>query len=131
VSGYTATFSAAGAPTLTCTTTALSCSATGARRGVGYMASVTATVPTGTADVGQAGPVVSASASGRVGATLTSARLKAIAGLKTLPTKVFSATKSVCVAKGTRLRLIAAGTCSVALTAKGRAKVVVIAVQPR
>ena len=130
VSAFTATFTASGAPALTCTTAASTCSVSGARRGLGYMVSVSAAVPAGTVAVGQTGPVVSASATSRVGASLTRTRLAAIAGMKVLPTKVSSSTKSVCIPRASRLRMLAPGTCSIALTAKGRTRVVVIAVAP-
>lgn len=130
VSAYTATFTAPGAATLSCTTTANACGVTGARKGLAYMVSVSAAVPSGTVPVGQAGPVVSAWATGVVGQTLSSKRLAAIAGLKSLPSKVASATRTTCVVRGSGIRLVGLGSCSVALTTKGRAKVVVIAVAP-
>ena len=131
VAGFTATFTGANVPALTCTTTANSCGVATAVKGQPYVVSVTAAVPTGMTIVGQAGPVIAAFATGGPGTVLSLTRLKTIAGLKVSPTNVTTATKSVCIAKGKKLRLLKQGSCTVVLKAKGRAKVIVIAVAAR
>lgn len=131
VSSFTATFTSANAPALTCSSAGASCTVTGARKGGAYTVSVEAAVPTGTAPVGQAGPVVAAFGSGAAGTTIAAKRLKTLAALTGLPSKVVSSTKSVCVTKGANVRLLTPGTCTVAITSKGRTKVVSIGVTAR
>lgn len=124
---FTASFTASGRPTLTCTATTTTCSVEGAARRVGYAVSVTATGPLGVS-APAAGKGRTADLVASAGRTIPVKALGVAAGVKGAR-KATTRTRTVCVPKGSGLRMVAPGTCLATVTAPGRRGTAVIIVR--